>query len=246
MKLLKIKDSLRFGGLRVERFVILLLILLGFAIAGSRFLQQHPQHNPWAPLDLRDPPGWATATKLAKLRGDTDLCRAILERSEVSFASLALADGPENACNRPDRTVLDSVNFSGTHPSMTCPVAAGLHLWVQQSVQPAAEAIFGSRVAKVHHLGTYSCRRMYGESSGPWSEHATGNAIDVAGFTLEDGTQISLVNDWNEPADKARFLKELRDHACEIFGTVLSPDYNTAHRDHFHLDQDDRVWSICR
>lgn len=246
MKRLKRKDFHYFDRSSVERYFLLLLILLGLLIAAWRFLSENPQHNPWAPLDMRDPPGWATASKLAALRGDTGLCQSVLERSGVSYAALAPVTGPEAACNRPDRTVLQSVDFSGSKPSMTCPVAAGLHLWLEQSVQPAAEQILGSRVARVNHLGTYNCRRMYGQDSGPWSEHATGNAVDIAGFILEDGRQISLVKDWSEPTDKSQFLKQVRDDACRVFGTVLSPDYNAAHRDHFHLDQDDRAWSLCR
>lgn len=32
------------------------------------------------------------------------------------------------------------------------------------------------------------------------------------------------------------FLHQVHDDACEIFGTVLGPDTNDAHHDHFHLD----------
>jgi len=58
----------------------------------------------------------------------------------------------------------------------------------------------------------------------------------VAAFELEDGTLISLLKDWDGEKRKAKFLRESRQAACGLFRVTLSPDYNTAHRDHFHLD----------
>lgn len=237
------KISRRTGNFAIDRRVILILMLAALALAGWRFLEDNPQHNPWAPLDLRDPPGWATQSKLAALRADAQTCRAVLERSVIAYD--ALSSTGEGACARPDRTVLADAPLSPAKPAMTCPVAAGLQLWLEKSVEPAARDIFGQEVREVRHLGTYNCRRMNG-NDGYWSEHATGNAIDIAGFTLADGSRISLLDHWEEGDAKSLFLKRIRDEACPIFGTVLSPDYNAAHRDHFHLDQAGNSWEICR
>ena len=49
-----------------------------------------------------------------------------------------------------------------------------------------------------------------------------------------------MVNDWSDDGNKGAFLREVRDGSCQLFSTVLSPDYNAAHRDHFHLDQAER------
>jgi len=90
---------------------------------------------------------------------------------------------------------------------------------------------------------------MYGRSEGDFSEHATANALDVAGFTLADGRSISVLRDWTGDGEDAQFLRAVRDGACDLFSTVLSPDYNAAHRDHFHFDQADRGttgWRACR
>jgi hypothetical protein len=90
---------------------------------------------------------------------------------------------------------------------------------------------------------------MYGRDSGDWSEHAGANAIDVAAFVLEDGRRVSVLADWADEGAEGRFLREARDGACRLFATVLSPDYNRAHRDHFHLDQAGRGamgWRACR
>jgi hypothetical protein len=223
---------------------MLALVLMVAAIAGWQWLQDHPEHNPWAPLDLRDPPGWATARKLAALRADVPACRAVLERSEVAFTELP-ATG-EGDCARSDRTQLSDYPLAPNTPAVTCPVAAALELWRRESVTPAARAILGSEIARIEHLGAYSCRRMYGGADGPWSEHATANAIDIAAFVLEDGSRISVLGDWDGTDEEAAFLRAVRDGACESFTTVLSPDYNAAHADHFHLDQDDRWAGVCR
>ncbi|MGB3738299.1 MAG: extensin family protein, partial [Pontixanthobacter sp.] len=99
---------------------------------------------------------------------------------------------------------------------------------------------------EIVHYGAYSCRRLYGRTEGRWSEHATGNAIDIAGFVLDDGTRVMVLDDWSGSSDRALFLKDVRDDACDVFGTVLSPDFNAAHRDHFHFDQAGQDWGVCR
>lgn len=233
------------GRFRRDRAVILLLVVAAVLLAGRAWLRDHPQHNPWAPLDLRDPPGWATQKKLAALRADPAECRAVLERSEVAFAVLDAAG--EGECRRTDRTTLPGFPLAPRSPPTTCAVAAGLELWLDRAVQPAAAELLGSRVERIEQIGAYSCRRIGGGESGRWSEHATGNAIDIAAFVLEDGQRIAVVGDWRGEQPEARFLHRVRDGACEIFGTVLSPDYNEAHRDHLHLDQAARGFgSYCR
>lgn len=229
---------------RDARRAMAVLALLIVVIAGWQWLQTHPEHNPYAPLDLRDPPGWATARKLTALRKDVTECRAVLERSAIGFTALpATGDGP---CARPDRTRLGDYPLAPDTPAVTCPVAAALELWRRDSVAPAARAIMGSELARIEHLGAFSCRRMYGGADGPWSEHATANAIDIAAFVLADGRRISVLGDWEGPSPEATFLRAVRDGACGSFATVLSPDYNAAHVDHFHLDQDDRWAGVCR
>jgi hypothetical protein len=229
---------------RAARLAIIALVLLTGAIAGWQWLLVHPQHNPWAPLDLRDPPGWATRTKLARLKGDVDECRAVLARSDVAFTALP-ATG-EGDCARTDRTRLGEYPLAPDTPAVTCPVAAALEIWRRDSVAPAARDILGSELARIEHLGAFSCRRMYGGAEGPWSEHATANAIDIAAFVLEDGQRISVLKDWDGTEAEKRFLRTVRDGACGSFATVLSPEYNAAHADHFHLDQDDRWAGVCR
>lgn len=220
------------------------LLLGALFLSGQAWLHDHPQHNPWAPLNLDDPPGWATQRKLATLRNDPAECRAVLERSGVAFE--ALPPTGEGECRREDRTVLAASPLVSA-PATTCAVGAAFELWLRQGVQPAAHELLGSRVARIEHFGAYSCRRMYGRETGRWSEHATGNALDIAAFLLDDGRRIAVRADWGGNDAEAVFLHRVRDEACEVFGTVLSPDYNAAHADHLHLDQAVRGFGgFCR
>lgn len=234
----------RIGRFRGDRRALGLLAVFA-ALAGLwGWLEANPQHNPWAPLDLRHPIGMATAGKLAALKGDVEQCRVVLDRSEVPFrAQEGTGEGP---CERPDRTRLTAYPLAPDTPPVTCPLAAALEMWRTKSVSVAAGEIFGSQLLRIDHLGSYSCRRLYGRDEGPWSEHASANAIDIAGFVLEDGTRIDVLGDWNGDPRKAQFLRRVRDEACGVFATVLSPDYNAAHADHFHFDQQSRWSGVCR
>ena len=226
-----------------KRAVVALALLIA-AIAGWQWLLAHPQHNPWAPLDLRYPPGIATHAKFARLKDDMTECRAVLARSEVAFT--ALSPTGEGACARPDRTRLSDYPLAPDTPAVTCPVSVALEIWRRDTVVPVARKVLGSEVARIEHLGAFSCRRMYGGADGPWSEHATANAIDIAGFVLKDGRRISVLKDWQGSGEKAEFLRTVRTGACDSFATVLSPDYNAAHSYHLHLDQDARWSGVCR
>lgn len=210
------------------------MALVAFVYAGWIWLQENPQHNPWAPLDLRQERGWATSAKLELTRENVDTCRAVLTRSNITFTTLAPSG--EGECRREDRLTLPDYPLTPATPQMTCPVAIGLELWTKD-LKPLATDILGSPIARIEQLGTYSCRRMYGADTGNWSEHATGNAIDIAAFVLEDGRRISVLGDWDDEAERGQFLHAARKAACTSFGTVLSPDYNAAHADHLHLDQ---------
>lgn len=226
-----------------DRRLIGILIFGALFLAGATWLRANPHHNPFAPLDLRQPVGLATKMKLLDITENRGSCRAVLARSEVKFETLTpTGQGP---CALLDRTKTPDAPLSPSSPEFTCPVAAGLQVWLNNGLQEAAQAHLGSRVKRLEHLGTVSCRRVNGAQTGPWSEHAKGNAIDIRAFILDDGRRIDILSDWGQDA-RGQFLKAARDSACESFLTVLSPDFNAAHADHFHLDQGTRWNSVCR
>lgn len=234
-----------------DRIALFLLLAGALALTGRAWLHDHPQHDPWAPLSLEDPDGWATGRKLVALRSDPQRCRAFLQRSTIE-ATMLPSQGT-GQCRREDRKLVSSparldVALRPAGAQATCAVDAGLGWWLRQGVEPAAETLLGARVVGIRHLGTANCRRIGGGDTGSWSEHATGNAIDIAAFVLSDGRQISVARDWRRQDERGAFLRTVRDSACRSFGTVLSPDYNAAHADHLHLDQARRAggWSACR
>jgi hypothetical protein len=232
----------------------LLIGLIGFgALLLYGYSRSHPEDMPWTELDLAQPVGAFTGRKLAALDRSGASCRPLLERAGIRFIALPVRSGGEQ-CGYRDGVrfkpggALD-ISYRPAGLGTSCPVAAALALWEWHVVQPAAIEQFGSKVAAIEHFGSYNCRRIYGRSEASWSEHATANALDVAAFRLEDGRRITVVGDWDDAGPKSKFLREVRDGACQLFATVLSPDYNAAHRDHLHLDQADRGsfgWRGCR
>ena len=200
-----------------------------------------PQDLPWTPLDLGRPIGLFTGRKLAGLTHDFAQCRALLDRAGVAYTALpARREGPHCGYDDGVRLIGGGAREIALHPAdvgVSCPVAAALSMWEWDIVQPAAQDIFGSRIVGIAHFGSYNCRRIYGREAGSWSEHATADAIDIAGFTLANGTRMTVAADWGGDTRKSAFLHRVRDGGCRLFSTVLSPDYNAAHHDHLHLDQ---------
>ena len=233
---------------------LLVLGLIGFAaLLLYGYARRHPEDMPWTALDLSQPVGAFTGRKLVRLRDDGETCRALLSRAGIRFNALPpRGSGGECAYRDAVRFAAGGalgISYRPADLGTSCAVAASLALWEWHVVQPAALRHFGRRVAAIDHFGSYSCRRIYGRQDGAWSEHATANAVDIAGFRLEDGTRIAIAADWRREGARAAFLREVRDGACDLFATVLSPDYNAAHRDHLHFDQARRGvmgWRGCR
>lgn len=125
--------------------------------------------------------------------------------------------------------------------TVDCGLAKPLAVWDQTSVQAAAQAIFGQRVAKVHHYGGYVCRNR--RSGSRLSEHAYGKAIDIAAFELADGTMISVERHWRAGGDRQAFLRRVAREACRHFSVVLGPNSDADHYNHFHLDVG--PWKLC-
>jgi hypothetical protein len=227
------------------RHMAALVLLAVAAFMGWRWLGAHPQHNPLAPLDLAHPIGWATADKLTALVDTPGQCRAILDQGGADHGVLPPVG--EGVCRVDDRTRLNAraLPLRPNQPVSTCAAAAGMVLWHREVVQPAAMRHLGQRVAALEHMGTTNCRRIAGRST--MSEHATGNAFDISAFRLASGRRITLIGGWEGKADEQAFLRAVRDGACDIFGTTLSPDFNAAHRDHFHFDMAQRNFgAVCR
>lgn len=130
--------------------------------------------------------------------------------------------------------------------AMRCGLARTFAAWIRYGAQPAARQLLGSELVRVESLGTYACRNTVG-TTGPvrLSGHAVANAVDVGGFVLADGRRITVLAGWRSPDPAVQnFLQTVRQSACRRFGTVLSPDYNAAHANHLHLEDD--AAGFCR
>jgi hypothetical protein len=120
--------------------------------------------------------------------------------------------------------------------TLACPIVSALDRWLADSVQPAAMRWFGVRVAEIKQISAYSCRGMNGNPHAHISEHAFGNALDIAAFTLADGRRITVKGGWRGLPEEQGFLRDVHASACQQFNTVLSPGSNSHHEDHIHVD----------
>ena len=128
---------------------------------------------------------------------------------------------------------------------VTCEVSQAFTGWARYGVDRAARQILGSPLRSIETMGSYSCRNVAG--SGRRSAHATGEAIDIAGFVLADGRRITVRSAWHGgTAAEREFLRVVHQSACKRFGTVLGPDYNSAHENHFHVEKVIESRSYCR
>ncbi|WP_426144825.1 extensin family protein [Polaromonas sp. DSR2-3-2] len=213
--------------------------------------------NPWAPLDVMAAPDMLTSYKLSRARSDPGHCLTALAQTGMQFDVL------------PDRTTAPGCGFEnavrlrsagiriGAPVSLSCPMALSFFMWEKHALQASAQQHFGQRVAAIDHLGSYACRNVNrGEGDSPdapsvaRSRHATANALDIAGFTLENGQKITVLKNWphaaasSAPGPQTLMLTDAHNGACQFFNGVLGPDYNAVHRDHFHLETGG--YNMCR
>jgi hypothetical protein len=120
--------------------------------------------------------------------------------------------------------------------TLACPIVSALDRWLADSVQPSAMRWFGAPVVEIKQISAYSCRGMNGNSRAHISEHAFGNALDIAAFTLADGRRITVKDGWKGMPEEQGFLRDVQGAACQQFNTVLAPGSNVYHYDHIHVD----------
>jgi hypothetical protein len=135
------------------------------------------------------------------------------------------------------QTVATVVPATLTPPAtLACPIVSALDRWVNDGVQPAAMRWFAEPVTEIKQISAYSCRGMVGSGGSGISEHAFGNALDIAAFTFSDGRRITVQNGWHGTPEEQGFLRDVHLAACNHFSTVLAPGYNAAHYNHIHVD----------
>jgi hypothetical protein len=120
--------------------------------------------------------------------------------------------------------------------TLACPIVSMLDQWITTAVQPAALKWFRQPVVEIKQISAYSCRGMNGNPNAHISEHAFGNALDIAEFTLADGHKVSVQYGWHGTPEEQGFLHDVQAAACEDFTTVLAPGANVYHYNHIHVD----------
>ena len=233
--------------------------LIAAAVGGAYAIYTDALHipvryNPWAPLDPQAPPDRWAGFKLARAKADPARCRAALARTDMRYDPVPDRSTGEG-CGFTNAVRLQSaaVRFGGPL-TLSCPMALSFHQWERHGLQPAAAARVGQRVVAIEHVGSYACRNINrGEGAVPGasrSRHATADALDLTALVLADGQRITVQRRWPpSPTDGAQaadhlLLRDAYTAACRYFDGVLGPDYNAAHRDHFHLETGG--YGMCR
>ncbi len=197
-----------------------------------------------------------------------------------------MPSGPirEGRCGAPYPILVSSVGADPaveiTPPArMTCAMAAALHRWLTEAVQPEALRHLGVPVVRLRNAASYVCRTRNNNPGAPMSEHGLANALDIRAFETADRQPVSVMESWGarvaakadaeqsaaarvgggqrlaardaapalppapsvpDETPHTKFLKAIHAGACSVFGTVLGPESDAAHRTHFHLDMAER------
>ncbi|MFY0596659.1 MAG: extensin family protein [Cognatishimia sp.] len=175
--------------------------------------------------------------KLQRICGDKDLLGVEVGR----------VPGKLNGCGIKNAVKLYSVNGVelSTPATIECGTAKALKNWMERGMDKAVGRT-GGGVVKLKVAAGYSCRTRNHKPGAKISEHGKGRAIDLTGFYLKNGDQISVLNDWGK-GKYGRILRDMHRSACGPFGTVLGPNADRHHKDHFHFDiAKHRGGSYCR
>jgi hypothetical protein len=162
-------------------------------------------------------------------------CLAGLDAHAISYRAIGL-NPPDARCRVDGAVKVSRIDVVLDRPAvMSCALAARIDEFERGSLQQTAVRDLGKYVNRIDHLGAYSCRRSTGIRDR-LSEHSYGLAIDISGFRLADGTEISVERDWWAPGPKRDFLHHLARSACGYFSVVLTPASDRDHFNHLHLD----------
>ena len=161
---------------------------------------------------------------------------AICGARAIRGERLAPIAGTLRGCGVADPVRVTSVAGVALSPPaiMNCPTAKALNKWVKSGVKPIV-ARLGGGVASLQVAADYACRTRNNQPGAKISEHGKGRAIDISAIVLKNGTSLSVLTGWPDRI-QGKLLKRMHKAACGPFTTVLGPNSDRFHRDHFHLD----------
>ncbi|WP_405055572.1 extensin-like domain-containing protein [Kosakonia oryzae] len=211
-------------------------------LVGYRYLPSY--YNPFAPLQLSDPPGRITQFKLRRL--SPSACAALLAQANQQrlVTSVAVANSGGDC---PLTDVVRVRDFGVVKLSSSflasCSLALSSALFIEQQARPLTERFTGQPLVQIDHLGSYACRNIYNRADARRSEHASAEALDLSAFRLADGQRVTVLNGWRQPETQP-WLRAMLSASCGYYGNGLGPEYNAAHANHFHLGM--RGFGLCR
>jgi hypothetical protein len=132
-------------------------------------------------------------------------------------------------------TPAGTVDFPG-EPTLNCVFAKQFTSWVADIAAPVVKAHTGEALVAISTGPGYQCRNRNGDTTTKISEHALGNAVDIASFNLPGKKNLPVANVAKSGNAESRWLMALRISACGYFTTVLGPGSNEAHAEHYHFD----------
>jgi len=226
----------------MQRAWVRTLTLLGCLLAGNTLAETSvaaqreglADRNPFNDLSVGPP---------ERIEG----CEAELTRQGVRFTAAELPVRPGRG-NLPTCGAEQAVVYKGgperirynTSPLLSCGMALALARF-ERVLSEEAQKHFGQAVARIEQGGTYNCRKM--AQHNLVSEHSYANAIDIRAVVLKNGKRISVLNHFGSTtatklSREARFLRALshRSYDEDVFSVVLTPFFDTLHRDHLHFD----------
>lgn len=159
--------------------------------------------------------------------------------ARFTIAEIPAADAKCTVVNPVRITAIETpagkVDFPGT-PVLNCVFAKRFTSWVADVAAPVVKAHTGEALAAIATGPGYECRARNGDTTAKISEHASGNAVDIVAFKLEDKLSLPVANVARAGNAEGRWLMALRVSACGYFTTVLGPGANAAHAEHYHFD----------
>jgi len=179
----------------------------------------------------------------SKVEDARESCAKLLRGLDVRFKALKPIGRP-GGCGIAYPLEVSSIAGVKVSPPATinCRMASTLHEWLQEDVQSIAARELNAHVVGIENASSYACRRRNNASSGKMSEHALGNALDIAEFRFEKKARIAVVGGWSgflptiPSGRRGQFLRQVRKTACGEFNTVLGPGSDAFHKNHIHVD----------
>lgn len=213
--------------------------------SGGTGRRPDPRPEQLQPGSVAQPPHEPEATDVSPPAAEDEFAHAacLLELTllgaEFSEEAPVVENGqPQCGIARPIRVKapLPGISIAGD-ALMRCDTARHLAHWLRDFVRPAAALLPGQpALAGLEPGSTYQCRQTIGTESRKISEHALGNAFDIAAFRFRDGSRIEIAPRQDDGDLTEAFQRTVRASACLHFTTVLGPGANAAHDNHLHLD----------